>query len=284
MGSLIYALKENARGEAPFPVTVEKAIYFNSLDYGIFRAVNTFDGARRKTNLLKINAWHVDIDKGSKPEQLLKIKNSPIYPSRIVESKNGYHLYFNASSASPEKYKTIMKGLTRYFGGDEKAAIMTALLREPTYYHKKDQDSPFLVKEILNIGARYNDDDMLYFFGEKPKVRVSIDPEVITNERINMDDLTGFLNNLDNEMALMRLSGSSYVGGETYTFKDVGQGKKNILVNGKTTSCFIDQHKRIGATPGGPHVWTWLRYFNHSDKHIYRIIKDVFGGIDARAE
>jgi hypothetical protein len=280
VGQVMYALRENpTREDAPFAVSEDEAIRLNKIGYGIFRAVNEFHKRRKISEIKNILYWHVDIDDKSKAEQLLKIKASPLYPSRIVESRNGYHLYFRASKASVDFYKIIMKGLVSYFGGDPRAAIMTAILREPGFYHAKNSKDKFLVKEILNIGARYNDTDMLYFFGEKPKIHVNISPIAVKSENIKIDNLTEFLNNLDNMEALKRLSGSGYVGGEVYDFKPVGRNRFNILVNAKGTSCFIDEYKRIGATPGGPTIFQWLRYFNHSDSTIFRILKELYGEV-----
>lgn len=277
MGALVYAMRELS-GEPPRLVSFEEARRLNERDnYGIFSTVNEFDGPRRIVNLKRIRAWHVEID-GNKPEQLLKIKSSPIYPSRVVESKNGYHIYFNAKDATLVMHRSIEEGLVHYFGGDPKAKMVTVLLREPGFYHKKDPKNPFLVREIFNLNVRYTEKDMLYFFpSPRERVQVKISKEIILSENINIDNLTEFLNNLDHERALEMLSGSSYVGGETYTFKAVAKGRKNIFVNGKSTSCFIDEFKRIGAVPGGPTLWQWLRYYNHSDSEIYRIIKGVFG-------
>lgn len=276
----LYALKENARidrGDKPFVVTIDEARELNKKDFGIFRTVNEFTGRRKIDCLKKILYWHIDIDKGSKEQQFQKIKEAPVWPSKIIESKNGFHVYFEAVDADYLYYKYILKGLNDYFCGDPKAAMVTVLLREPGFYHKKDPGSPFLVREISRTKARYRDMDMLYLFPYVSKnTPTRTDPSLSTVKGFNEKSLTDFLNSLDHELALTRMSGSSYVGGETYEFKPVGNGHKNIFVNGRTTSCFIDSKGMIGAIPGGPSLWQWLRYFNHSDKEIYRILKETF--------
>jgi len=274
---MIYAMEELS-GNAPFPVSFQEAMRLNeSGNFGIFRPVNEFDGPRKIIHLKRIKAWHVDMD-GNKGEQLLKIKDSPIYPSRVVESKNGYHLYFNAKDAVLEHHAEIMKGLVHHFGGDERAKMVTVLLREPGFYHKKDPSNPFKVREIFNLNVQYTERDMLYFF---PVPRKGIDDVITKSVAYDIgacrDTLTNFLDRLDHRYALGVLSGSPYVNGETYEFKKVANNHFNIIVNGKSTSCFIDENGRIGAIPGGPVLWSWLRYFNHDNRTIYKILKEHFG-------
>lgn len=241
--------------------------------------MNTFNGARKIENLSKINAWYVEMD-GEKPEQLLRIKNSPIYPSRVVESKNGYHVYFKAIDASKENYAEIQAGLIFHYSGDKRAKDLARVLREPGFFHWKDANDPFKVKEIFSADIAYRDKDMLHFFPE-PKRDDSSGEEKVQRKPIEYtgNNLTEFLDGLDNEDALSRLSGTSWVNFEKYEFRPSSGNKKNIIVNGKSTSCFIDANKRIGATPGGPNVHQWLRYFGHSDKQIYGILSEIYPGL-----
>lgn len=273
---MLYALNEQAEGSSLIEIPEEEARGFNAKLFGIFRAVNSFNGARRIVNLTHINAWFVEMD-GDKPAQLLRIKDSPIYPSRVVESKNGYHVYFNAIEARLENYAAIEEGLIHCFLGDKRAKDVTRVLREPGFYHWKDINDPFKVKELFRADVAYRDKDMLHFFpapkeDEPESIRA---PKQLKHVEFTADSLTEFLNGLDNEDALERLSGTRWVNHESYTFKEVAGGKKNIYVNGKSTSCFIDEKKRIGATHG-PNVFSWLRYFNHSDRDIYQILKEIY--------
>lgn len=110
---MLYALNEAEENASMITISDLSAEAFNRKKFGIFRTVNSFNGNRKIENLAKINAWYVEMD-GNKPSQLLKIKDSPIFPSRVVESKNGYHIYFNAIEGTRENYSTIQEGL-RFF-------------------------------------------------------------------------------------------------------------------------------------------------------------------------
>jgi hypothetical protein len=83
--------------------------------------------------------------------------------------------------------------------------------------------------------------------------------------------------NLNCEEALYRLSGTHYVSGETYSFKNNSNGSRNILVNGKGTSCWVDQEGRIGSLDdGGPTIAQWLHWFHKDYRKVAEMIKEVF--------
>jgi hypothetical protein len=65
------------------------------------------EGKRDKESVTKIQTWIVDIDEGTKDEQLDLIGNSPLLPSLVVESVHGFHLYYLATSdLTQEEYET----------------------------------------------------------------------------------------------------------------------------------------------------------------------------------
>lgn len=260
---------------SPIPVTIEEAAAFNSVRYGIFHTVNEFHSeVRRIDNLKAIRAWYVEMD-GDKRAQEVKIKDSPIYPSRIIESKNGYHVYFNAVDATKENYTIIQKGLIKHFNGDPRAKDLARILRAPSYYHWKDPNDPFLIRETFWLDVSYREKDMFYFFPYNEEIEAKNPKRREEKIIVSGADLTTVLNGLDNEMALMMLSGTPHVNHEVYNLKRVARDRKNIYVNGRSTSCFIDENKKIGANPGGPNIFTWLRYYGHTDKKIYQILKEV---------
>ena len=262
-------------GSGAFLIDPKNAHHLNLLGYGIFETINQYNGKRRfKDNVVKILSWAVDIDVGTIEEQFEIIKRA-LPPSRVVRSKNGFHVYYDAEDGSIENWQDIVEfRLIPYFNGDLKAKDWARILRKPGYLHQKNLDDPFLVMEVMNTGITYTAADMARCFPNKKKE--------ISTKMMNRhlggsgNTLSDRIYNLDCIEALSRLSGTALVGGEVYTFRRNGNGTHNILVNGKSTSCFVDQQGRIGAIPGGPTIWTWLRFFNHKDQDIAKYLRDYF--------
>ena len=94
-----YRIHETEKGHGALRVNPNEADFWNQSGWGIFHTVNSFQGGRRKQNLNRINAWAIDIDCKDKDKKLEQIENAPILPSLIVETKNGFHVYWNAKNA-----------------------------------------------------------------------------------------------------------------------------------------------------------------------------------------
>lgn len=272
-----YAMRE-IKGSPTPPILIHEndAQKYNENKYGIFQEVNSFSGPRVIANLSSINYWYAELDGGDKTKQIERVRRLPIYPTLVIESKNGLHVYFKSRDASKDNYKQIQNGIGDFLGGDAQVRDLARILRAPNYYHWKDENDPFFVRTILNIDVSYLEKEMLYFFPTKEKDQdvFTLSKDQTSRYYVCDDDLSDFLNSLDHEYALKKLSGTKYVNSEVYSFVPVFGGKLNIFVNGKSTNCFIDKDKKIGAVPGGPTVFQWLRYFGHSDKECYRIIKE----------
>lgn len=272
-----YRLHDVDRSGGAHRIDRPEAETWNRLGWGIFHTVNAFRGPRRAECLAAINSWAVDIDGGTKAAQLALIKKSPIFPSLVVETKSGYHVYWHAKDATAQNYEAIVSDrLIPYFKADPRAKDVSRLFRVPGFYHCKDPSNRFLVKVSFWNDCTYTETDMFYAF------RLSANDKKLEQKKQELrrecgDSLWERIYNLDCVEALTRLSGTMYVGGEAYTFKPVTSGNLNIYVNGKSTSCFIDRHRRIGsAAKGGPTVYCWLKWFGWSNKETVKIIKEVF--------
>lgn len=148
---MLYALHDNdpeLKRKGAFPILSSEARRYNDLGYGIFWTPNVFNGARKAENLLKIRYWIADIDEGSKEEQMARIKNLPILPNNIVETKKGYHCYWTANDATLENYREIASGLIKRLNADSACKDVCRLLRYPNYYHCKDPKNRFLVRIV----------------------------------------------------------------------------------------------------------------------------------------
>lgn len=121
---------------------------WNRKGFGIHYTPNDFNGPRRAENLARINFWIADIDEGTKEEQMAKIRKLPIYPSKIIETKRGYHCYWKAADATIENYRRIEEGIIRLLGADPQCKDVCHTLRAPGYYHLKDPKNPFLVHVV----------------------------------------------------------------------------------------------------------------------------------------
>lgn len=249
---------------------------WNQRGYGVFWTVNSFSGDRLVENLESINSWFFELDHGTKGHQLGMIELG-LYPSLVIESKNGFHCYFFAKRASIDTWHIIQSRLIDYYKSDPKIKDPLRLLRAPGFYHMKNPNEPYMVKTISHSNIIYPPEVMLYYFPPTEKEEDFKQLKQRPKEVIKDSDLNYFdkIYNLDHKDVLTKFSGTKWVGGETYHFKDNKNGKYNIYVNGKSTSCFIDQDGRIGAVGGGPTIWQWLKYFHLSNKEIKQAIKEV---------
>jgi hypothetical protein len=279
MNRTLYALHDSKPSGALKIEKPEHAHELNKQGYGIFHTVNSFEGLRRITHLKKLNSWYVELDEGEKYQQLAAIMDSPVLPNLIVESKRGYQLYWDAREATVDNYVPILKELQRFFGGDSKASDIARLLRAPGFNHMKDPADPFEVRAVWKLPGTYSEAIMLHYFPTDvvEEDRVAKPTSVL---RVHGDSFWKKVDSMDCMAALQVLSGSSYVNYERYTFRPTARGRFNIWVNGKSSSCFIDENRKIGAK-AGPHVGMWLKYFNHSTAEVVRILKHFFPELES---
>lgn len=168
-----YALHDTGRHSGMIPIPRELAREMNDDGYGIFTTIQVFDTAvRRLDNLKAIRVVAVDLDCSNgetKASLAERIKKSPIEPSYIVETKNGYHVYFELRhwiySTNSEKlskiYSMFMKSrVIPFFNADKQCSDATRTLRIPGYFHMKDPENPFLVKKVHESGKRYSFSDI----------------------------------------------------------------------------------------------------------------------------
>lgn len=250
---------------------------WNSDNWGIYKTVNDFEGPRKIANLKRLNSWFVECDGEDKPKMLERLRKG-LLPSRIVESKRGYHAYWNCKDATPEKYSSILEfRLIPFYGGDRKAKDIARILRVPDYFHCKNPDDKFLVREIWSDPVSYSESDIEYFYKlPEPKAEKLEKKEIARKNFSGDDDLFEKIYALDSRQALEKISGHSAVGGERYSFRK-SSGGFNILVDGKSTSCWIDRAGHIGSSDrGGPTIWQWVNWFQNDHKKTFQIVKEVF--------
>lgn len=249
--------------------------------YGIFATVNRFAGPRRKANLVRINAWPVDIDAGSKDAQRARLLGAPLIPSLIVETKRGFQAYWRAKDAKPEHWDAlVLERIVPYFGADPNARDLCRILRVPGFLHLKNPDEPFLCRAVWRHDVAYTERQFVAAFPWVPSrerhdaglAEAQAEPGATslgharpTEAGAPSESLWEAIYQLDARETLARLSGSAVVGGESYTFRRNGNGRWNIHVDGKSTSCFVDEQGHIGSlSGGGPTPVQWLRWLGVS--------------------
>lgn len=159
---LLYARKEGVG--APFLIQLEDAKRLNDKRYGIFHTIQQFSQPER-TLLKKIEFFAIDIDCGpDKKESVLRTAmNYELIPSKIIESRNGFHIYWELDS-TPDLglFNEVMKSrLIPYFDADRAVCHPKALLRLPGFFNWKNEDEPFLVKIIFTSGKIYSIEQFL---------------------------------------------------------------------------------------------------------------------------
>ena len=277
--SHIYALHDfDPRTFPMVRIHPDQAQEYNAKGYGIFHTVNEFRGPRRIDNLVRINAWAIDIDERPKGDQIKRFKEGLI-PTMVIETLRGYHAYWAAKDAKKENWNAIVTDrLVPFYGADPKARDLARILRRPGFYHLKDPAHPFLVKKVWEWPVSYTEFQMATFYPCQSKAKqAKQEHEELKRTNPTTDSFWDRVWHLDCEFALEQLSGHAFVGGETYSFKHNASGTKNILANGKSTSCWIDRDGRIGSLDkGGPTIYHWLNWFHKNPKRVVEMIKEVF--------
>lgn len=281
-----YRLHDSEPGSGMLDLELDEAPAWNARGWGIFATVQKFRGARRKENLERIRAWAIDLDGGDKPAQRARICAAKLTPSSIVETKNGYHVYWYAEDAKPEHYRLILDRLVAFFGADKNARDLARVLRVPGFLHQKDPADPFLVRHVFGPNRRvvFLERDMLRAFPPSAEELAERARHQVQRSEYVGTDGDGFwerVYNIDCRDGLERLSGHGAVGGERYTFKRMANGSHNVVVDGKGSSCWVDENGRIGSkTKGGPTLYQWLRWMGNAPGDCARVLKQLYPHLD----
>lgn len=271
-------------------------------------------------NLKSINAWYIDIDLSatksvhSSEEMSLRedakatlrgrIWCASVQPSIVVESRNGFHLYWLALDAGHEAFAEIESSIYHYFrkdGADISSTKIVTLLRLPGFFNTKHGEKfrvhvdPFL--SVFNSDGSfkgYSEQEMLSAF---PAIVSKDSPKVLdTNEaganiyvwspppRVSLGagDIFAKVHALPVKEVLEKLSGHAVVNGEKFEFKKVNGGRhENLIIDGKSVNCWIDNEKNMifgpkGSEYNGPTVTQWLRWYGAGYAEIAKVYKELF--------
>jgi hypothetical protein len=267
-------------------VAPSEAPAWNERHHGIFAPIQEFDGARRIENLRRIRAWAVDLDKGTKAEQIARLTESPLKPSSVVETKNGHHAYWYAlPGAKAGHYRAITSRLVEFFDGDKNARDLARVMRVPGFLHWKNPSDPFRVVRVCGpYPYRYSEREMCIAFPAsteeveaREKARAEQTPTPSEAVFPSGSTFWGRAYDLDAREALPRLSGHWAVGGERIELKPQRSGKHNVWCDGKGTSCFVDANGKIGSSDGGgPGVAQWCFWHLKDYRKVKEALLEVF--------
>lgn len=271
---------------------VEKYV---NLGAGVYWCINPQEKRdfRRNKNTVKFAAIGFDLDAAKegdnvnkdvvfegKKKILNKLDSLPFRPTGIIETKNGiqpYWIFSNAIELKTEKERdevaALYLGLRNSFhkrtGLASEGDSLCRVLRLPGTLHQKDPKDTFEIKEISGTGELV---DFNKFLEEYP-ISVAA-PMRGWKEACDKDSIYG----VSVESALTRLSGNVLVNGEVYGFKDNTNGTKQIVINGKVHSCWIDVDRNtIGSRAGGSpvNIVGWVKYY-----HPEMSDEDIRGELD----
>lgn len=123
-----------------------------------------------KKDISRVWVLWADVDAkafaGGKPEALKRIQEFPIQPTAIIDSGNGYHVYYllkepedTTDPKNVQRVEAALKALARGLNGDPAAAELARVLRIPGTVNTKDPIRPLPVgivslnpERAINLG------------------------------------------------------------------------------------------------------------------------------------
>ncbi|MCQ6562294.1 DNA-primase RepB domain-containing protein [Paenibacillus mendelii] len=84
----------------------------------------------------------------------------------IIETKNGFHIYWVVRGGSINRFVPIQKALAHKFGSDPMITNLSRAMRIPGFYHMKDPDKPYLVR-VRQWGRKqpFTQDELVHELG-----------------------------------------------------------------------------------------------------------------------
>lgn len=182
----------------------DKLKSLNEQGYNIYFTVNS--GGTKKEQINKINAFFIDCDCGKddkgnyfnldivkqyKQRVLKKVQEFGLAPSFIVDTRNGYHIYWLVDNAKVEQFEEVQKKLIHYFNSDERVYTPERIMRVPNFYWTKDIDNQYLCTIYQYNNIRYNADEFITHLNSKvpdfiPETK-NISTKITTSKQFSID-------------------------------------------------------------------------------------------------
>jgi hypothetical protein len=173
MNNTFYYAKHDSEPTGFFHIRPDEAEAYNKAGHGIFYNIQAMKTCnRRMDNIHSIRCVAIDIDAGdeglTKSDMQTMIANSPLRPTLVNESKNGYHLYWILKEDSRVVCTNNKREISKYyqqflkerfiplFKADKQACDVSRVLRVAGYYHMKDPFDPFLIQTVDQSNIKYS--------------------------------------------------------------------------------------------------------------------------------
>ncbi|WP_337034810.1 hypothetical protein [Paenibacillus illinoisensis] len=117
-------------------------------------------------------------------ERIIELEEWGIPPSAVVETKNGYHVYYLLETgAQRHEFETIEGLLIYIFNADAAVKNPARLLRVPNTLHLKEPNDPFMIKlEIFKRNIRYDAAELIVCLNETiERVIIKLDSQLCVN-------------------------------------------------------------------------------------------------------
>ena len=260
----------------------DKVVDLNQQWAWVFFTVNAMkEWHTDKAWVESVSAWACEIDWMAKNMQEELIKCSPIKPSLIIESNKSYHMYRFAKDWKIENRCKICRWLRNFFDWDKAIAWdISRVLRVPWFFHMKNPDKPFLCTVKDCTLEYYTEEEMLKAYPDTEtyqdkQAKVRKKEQDFVNE--SWDDFWDRVRAMDTKTVLQKISWTSFVSYENIDFKRNSNWTEQIIVNWKSTWCWLDKNWKIWSTDWWWPNWTnWVFWYGRTDgKELYQwIIKE----------
>lgn len=115
----------------------------------------------------------IEIVRIKKQEFLTKLLICPHKPSYIIETRNGYHVYWILTdNPTRELYITLQNRLIYYFNSDPSVKKPAQVMRLPNYDWCKNSCEPFFVYIFYRSGLKYSSSSLLSSFPAVPDSKI----------------------------------------------------------------------------------------------------------------
>jgi len=246
------------------------------------------NGKRIMENLDIINAVFLDIDSckekdgldeatinNLKKETIQKIREFPIAPHFITETKHGYQPIYLVKDFTKQDFDKIVNFLILELNGDPGRKDVCGVLRVPGYFNLKNPSKPFLCTLIhKNTSLNKYSPDIFYSHSSFPATTELIKPSPAQNtttiEHRTSPEITKAI-----DMPLKDVfEFIPPMVGISVTLKPNANGSFQVIENGTSTSCFISANGNFcestsGKNRKGNPITLAKYYLNEIGEHNY---------------